>query len=49
MPAFEEFTFLTNGNNKFDLKIKDSLLFKRDRTILNKNISSAKLFLFDNS
>ena len=37
------------GNNKFVLEIKESLLIKRDRPILNKNISSAKLFLFDNS
>ena len=26
IPSFEEFTFLTNGNNKFDLEIKESLL-----------------------
>ena len=49
IPSFEEFTILTNGNNKFDLEIKESLLIKRDRPILNKTISSAKLFLFDNS
>ena len=49
IPFFEEFTILTNVNNKFDLQIKESLLIKRDRSILNKNISSAKLFLFDNS
>ena len=48
-PSFEEFTILANGNNKFVLEIKESLLIKRDRPILNKNISSAKLFLFDNS
>ena len=47
--SFEEFNILTNGNNKFDLEIKESLLTKRDRPILNKDISSAKLFLFDNS
>ena len=47
--SFEEFTILKNGNNKFLLEIKESLLIKRDRPILNKNISSAKLFLFDNS
>ena len=45
IPSFEEFTILTNGNNKFILE----LLIKQDRPILNKNISSAKLFLFDNS
>ena len=49
IPSFEEFTILTNGNNKFGLEIKESLLIKRDRPILNKNISSAKLFRFDNS
>ena len=49
MPSFEEFTILTNGSNKFDLEIKESLLIKRDRPILNKNISSARLFLLDNS
>ena len=49
IPTFEEFTILTKRNNKFDLEIKESLLIKRDRPILNKNISSAKLFLFDNS
>ena len=49
IPSFEEFTILRNGNNKFVPEIKDILLIKRDRPILNKNISSAKLFLFDNS
>ena len=44
-PSFEKFITLTNGNNKFALKIKESLLFKWDRSISNKNISSAKLAL----
>ena len=35
---------MTNGNNKLVLEIKESLLIKRDRPILNKNISSAKSF-----
>ena len=47
--SFEEFTILKNGNNKFVLQIKRSVLIKRDRPILNKSISSAKSFLFDNS
>ena len=47
--SFEEFTILANGNRKFVLEIKESLLIKQDRRILNKNISSAKLFLFENS
>ena len=49
MLSFEGFTILTNGSNKFVLEIKEGLLIKQDRTILNKKISSAKLFLFDNS
>ena len=34
---------------KFVVEPKERLLIKRDRPILNRNISSAKLFLFDNS
>ena len=48
IPSFE-LTILTNRNNKFDLEIKESLHIKQDRPTLNKKISSAKLFLFDNS
>ena len=44
IPSFEEFTILIN-----DLGIKESLLMRRDIPILNKNISSAKLFLLENS
>ena len=40
---------LTYGHHKDILEIKESLLIKRDRPLLNKNISSAKLFLFDNN
>ena len=36
---FEEFTILAKGNNKFVLEIKGNLLIKRERHILNKNIS----------
>ena len=39
-PCFEEFTILANGNNKFVLEIKKSLLIKRDKPILNKNSSA---------
>ena len=42
VPSLEKLTILANGNNKFELEIKE-------RPILIKNISSAKLFLFDNS
>ena len=34
-------------SSKFSLEIKESLLIKRDKPLLNKNISSAPLFLFD--
>ena len=44
IPSFDEFTY---GYYKYILEIKESLLIKRDRPVLNKNISSAKLFLFD--
>ena len=34
---------------KYILEIKESLFNKRDRPVLNKNISFAKLSLFDNN
>ena len=46
-PSFDDFTILAQGANKFLLEIKESLLIKRDKPIINKNISSAPLFLFD--
>ena len=46
-PSFGDFTILAQGTNNFLLEIKESLLIKRDKPILNKNISSAPLFLFD--
>ena len=49
MPSVEGFTILTNGNNKFVHEIKEGLLIKQDRPILNKKINSVKLFLFDSS
>ena len=48
VPSFDEFSILAHGNNRFVLEIKESLLIKRDKPVLNKKISSAKLFLFDN-
>ena len=48
IPSFDEFSILAHGNNRFVLEIKESLLIKRDKPVLNKNISSARLFLFDN-
>ena len=49
IPSFDEFTILKYGHHKYILEIKESLPIKRDKPALNKNISSAKLFLFDNN
>ena len=49
IPSFDEFTILTYRHHRYILEIKESLLVKRDRPILNNNISFAKLFLFDNN
>ena len=46
-PSFDDFTILTQGTIKFLLEIKESLLIKRDKPILNKNISFTPLLLFD--
>ena len=45
--SFDELTILTHGIKKYLLQIKESLLIKSDQPVLNKNISSAKLHLFD--
>ena len=50
IPSFDEFTILSYGHHKYILQIKFIIkLIDRDRPVLNKNISSAKLFLFDNN
>ena len=46
-PSFDEFTILAHGNKKYFLEIKESLLIKHDQPVLNKNIGSATLHLFD--
>ena len=46
-PLFADFTILTRRTVKFLLEIKESLLVKCDKPILNKNISSGPWFLFD--
>ena len=43
-PLFDDFTILAQGTNNVLLKIKESLLIKRDKPKLSKNISSAPLF-----
>ena len=49
IPSFDEFTILAYGYHKYILEIKENLLIKSDRPVLNKNTSSAELFLFDNN
>ena len=44
--SFDEFTILSHGNKKHLLATKESLLIKRDQSVLNKNISFATLHLF---
>ena len=46
-PSFDEFTILAHGNKKYLLEIKETFLIKRDQPVLNKNISSTTLHLFD--
>ena len=46
-PSFDDFTILAQETNKFLLGTKESLLIKHDKPILNKNISSVPLLLFD--
>ena len=46
-PYFDEFTILAHWNKKYLLEIKESLLIKRNQSVLNKNISSTTLHLFD--
>ena len=38
--SFEDFTILLKENNRFKLHLKESLLFKRDKPELNRNIYS---------
>ena len=46
-PFFDEFTILARRNKNYLLEIKDSLLIKCDQPVLKKNISSARLHLFN--
>ena len=47
LPSFENFSILAHENKKFLLEIKESLRIMRDKPMLNRNISSAPLYLFD--
>ena len=45
--SFEDFTILLKENNKFKLRLKESLLIERDKPELSRNIYSYPLELFD--
>ena len=45
--SFDNFNILAHESKKFLLKIKESLLTMTDKPSLNRNISSAPLYLFD--
>ena len=47
--SFDKFTISAYKPHNYILEVKESLLIKCDRPVLNKNISCAKLFLFDNN
>ena len=44
---FNDFTILCRDNNGFRLLLKESILISRDSSVLNKNIASIPLVLFD--
>ena len=45
--SFDNFDVLASDTNNFRLLIKESLLIKRDKPILNRTIKSFPLKLFD--
>ena len=44
--SYGDFSILTRENKKFLLELKESLLIMRDKPSLNRNITSAALYLF---
>ena len=44
---FDNFSILDRKNKKFSLEITESLPIMKDKPLLNRNISSAPLHLFD--
>ena len=49
IPSLDEFTILAYGHHQYIVKIKESLLIKHGRPVLNKKTSSTKMFLFENN
>ena len=47
LPSFDNFSVLAHKNKKHLLEIKESLRIMRDKPLLNRNITSALLYLFD--
>ena len=47
LPSSDECIVLLHDNKKYLVKFKESLLFMHGQSILNKNISSVVLNLFD--
>ena len=45
--SYDDFSILTHDSSKFLLELKESLLILRDKPSLNRNITSAPLYLFD--
>ena len=45
--SYGDFSILMRENKKFLLELKESLLIMRDKPSLNKNITSAPLYLVD--
>ena len=45
--SFDNFSILKKNNNAFKLQLKESLLISRDKPILNRNIYTFSLELFD--
>ena len=45
--TFDDFDILASNSNKFKLLIKESLLIKRDKPVLNRTTKSFPLDLFD--
>ena len=45
--SFDDFDILASDTNNFRLLIKESLLIKRDKSVLNRTIKSFPLKLFD--
>ena len=45
--SYDDFSILTRENKKFLLELKGSLLIMRDKPSLNRNSTSAPLYLFD--